>query len=174
MRKRAQDDLADWRRQNENRAAPFPHVYPDLPPKFRRLCRTSRVLYLGEWVGIWLFCVFGVLCLPYVFDKSREVPLWIALPETLFIFTFMIFALLRLIQGQRWRCPSCGKPFPYCRPTRYRDELARRDCLRELEGLHIPCRKPRFCSLVLPGECPRCRKKFWAESGQGEPWEWER
>ena len=36
------------------------------------------------------------------------------------------------------------------------------DCLRELKFRRIPYVQPKFCSLILPSECPYCGKKFFA------------
>lgn len=32
---REEDDFTVWRRQQENRAAPSPYIYPQMPPQFR-------------------------------------------------------------------------------------------------------------------------------------------
>ena len=36
--KKATDDIANWRLQHENMSKPFPCVFPQMPPRFRR-CR---------------------------------------------------------------------------------------------------------------------------------------
>ena len=35
-----------------------------------------------------------------------------------------------------WRCPCCGRPFPYYVPTRG-DKLREKECLMAIQGRHI-------------------------------------
>lgn len=58
--KREEDDFAAWRSRKENQASPFPYVYPDMPPQFRRYHRFTRTLFLLEWVSL-LTLIAGLL-----------------------------------------------------------------------------------------------------------------
>lgn len=58
--KQEEDDFAAWRGQKENQASPFPYVYPDMPPRFRRSRRFTRALFLLEWVSL-LTLIAGLL-----------------------------------------------------------------------------------------------------------------
>lgn len=58
--KREEDDFAAWRSQKENQANPFPHVYPDMPPRFRRCRRFTRTLFFLEWASL-LALIAGLL-----------------------------------------------------------------------------------------------------------------
>ena len=59
--RRKLDDFSEWRRQQENQANPFPYVYPQMPPRFRRCYRFSRTLFLIEWGSSLLFAFGGVV-----------------------------------------------------------------------------------------------------------------
>ena len=58
--RREEDDFTAWRSQKENQASPFPYVYPDMPPRFRRCRRFTRMLFLLEWASL-LTLIAGLL-----------------------------------------------------------------------------------------------------------------
>lgn len=71
------------------------------------------------------------------------------------------FRLLQLTPRLYWHCSVCRERFPYYKPTRYGNHLVGEDCLRELKFRRISYVQPKFCSLILPSECPYCGKKFF-------------
>ena len=55
--KRPTDDIANWRLQQENTSKPFPYVFPQMPPRFRRCCAFAKAVFLIQWG---CFAAFGV------------------------------------------------------------------------------------------------------------------
>ena len=69
--------------------------------------------------------------------------------------------LLRKTAKLFWRCPCCRQPFPYYAPDGRVDALREKDCYASLRHLRIPYVKTKLCPLVIPSECPSCRRKFF-------------
>ena len=160
MRRQVGDDLADWSLRQTNQAAPFPRVYPQMPPRFRRCCRWMRVGTLLELLFLLLFllsvlgmCVLTLLkaegTWPVLSGALAALPLWWG------------FRLVRLTPKFFWHCPSCGQPFPYYAPLLRGDVLREGDCQHEMEHLRIGYVRRKLCPLVVPSVCPRCREKFF-------------
>lgn len=174
--KRIIDDMAGWRLRQENQAKPFPYVFPQMPPRFRLCCGFARGLFLLEWGCIWALVLGGSAAVIVMLLRGTDALLegW---PERLLILLFFVLLplgvlcrFLRHTPGRFWRCPCCGKPFPYyAPPLRGRDELKREACLYELEQLRIRSVKKRFCPLVVPSVCPACRCKFFDMGGSEGP-----
>ena len=164
--KKEQDDMREWMTQRANRAQPFSYTYPELPPRFRRWCGISRFLCLAEfWSGniaALSLLVMGVLHWLLGRPASDGTLAVFALLSGLFFVLWWAFRLLRLTPRLYWHCPVCRERFPYYKPARYSVHLAKEDCLRELKFRRIPYVQPKFCSLILPSECPYCGKKFFA------------
>lgn len=168
--KQQSDDMLEWMTQRNNRAQSFPYTYPQLPPLFRRYCRISKFLYLARfWTGImWMLGLLAVGVLHWLFGRSASdgTTAVCILLSILFLVLWYVIRLLQLTPRLYWHCPVCQGKFPYYKPARYRDNMVQEDCLRELKFLHIPYVQPKFCLLILPSECPYCRKKFFAQ-GEG-------
>lgn len=164
--KRNWDDMQEWTTQRTNLAEPFFCTYPELPPQFRRWCGISKFLCLaGVWAGgiaALGLLVVGVLHWLLGRPASDGTLAVFALLSGLPFLLWWVFRLLRLTPRLYWRCPVCRERFPYYKPVRYSDHLVREDCLRELKFRRIPYVQPKFCSLILPSECPYCGKKFFA------------
>lgn len=60
-----------------------------------------------------------------------------------------------------WRCPCCRRPFPCYTPEGRGEALRERECCEALLQTGIGAVKPRLCPLVIPSECPWCRRKFF-------------
>ena len=169
--KRSCDDIADWRLQQENRSKPFPYVFPQMPPRFRRCCAFAKAVFLIQWGCFAVFCLGSmVMFVPVVvFGKDME---WSVMTDhhPLLALLILIIAIslplsfLAVSFGFTpklfWRCSCCGYPFPYYVPTRG-DNLKGKECLMAIKGLHIQYAKPKFCPLIIPSVCPECRCKFF-------------
>ena len=57
MMRKPTDDIANWRLQQENTSKPFPYVFPQMPPRFRRCCALAKAVFLIQWG---CFAAFGV------------------------------------------------------------------------------------------------------------------
>lgn len=161
------DDMREWAAQRNNRAQPFPYTYPQMPPQFRRCKCISKFLLLAEYVAdvIAMLSLLAVGVLHWLFGGSITDGA-VVVCALLFMLTFplwFLFRLLRCTPRLYWHCPGCKEKFPYYKPVRYRDVLVHEECLREMKFLHIPYVQPKLCPLIIPSECPYCRKKFWAQ-----------
>lgn len=167
--KKAADDIANWRLQQENLSKPFPYVFPQMPSRFRRCRRFVRALFLIERGSIWLFVLGSVLALSLMLLRGRgallENSIFLRPTAALFFVLLPLSVLCRLLRNTPkffWHCPCCGQPFPYyAPPLRGLDELKEAECLHSMEYLHIKYVKTRFCPLILPSVCPECRCKFF-------------
>ncbi len=169
--KRATDDFSNWRLQQENMSKPFPYVFPQMPPRFRRCCAFMKTVFLIQWGCFAAFCVCGmVLFIPVViWGKNTEMS---AMIENMpFLSFFIVAATISLpisfaaipfgfAPKLFWRCPCCGHPFPYYVPTRG-DNLKEKECLLTIKGQHIKYAKLKHCPLIIPSVCPACRCKFF-------------
>ena len=72
--KRATDDFSNWRLQQKNMSKPFPYVFPQMPPRFRRCCAFMKTVFLIQWGCFAVFCICGmVLFIPIViWGKNME------------------------------------------------------------------------------------------------------
>ena len=67
MIRKPTDDIANWRLQQENRSKPFPYVFPQMPPRFRRCCAFAKAVFLIQWGCFAVSCVCSmVLFIPMV------------------------------------------------------------------------------------------------------------
>lgn len=164
--KRERDGLQEWYIQREHRAEPYPCAFPETPPRLRRRVRAGRCLYL-LWLGGWALWLGSLLtCAPF-WLMGWNAPPWpleaagLAGPPVC-----LLLSLLRRTPRLFWRCPQCGQPFPYYTPGRG-DTLKNRACLNRMDDAHLFHHRPRLCPLVVPCECPRCRKKFYRPPEDG-------
>ena len=97
--RREEDDFTAWRRQQTNQAAPFPYVYPQMPPRFRWCCRFAQTLFLIEWGGYGALVLSTLSAGVAVLFWGRE-----ALLEgvTALLLTLVFFVLLPLSFLARW------------------------------------------------------------------------
>lgn len=173
--KRPMDDIAKWRLQQENMSKPFPYVFPQMPPGFRRRCAFAKAVFLTQW-GCFavLFLVGMALFVPVVIlgkdvewstmtDSNPFLGFLILIAALLFLLCFLA-VLFGFTPRIFWRCPRCGHPFPYYVPTRG-DNLRRKECLLAIEGMHIKYVKPKFCPLIIPSVCPECKCRFFEMAG---------
>ena len=168
--KRKLDDFSEWRRQQENQATPFPYVYPQMPPRFRRCYRFTRTLFLIEWGSNLLFAFGGVVAFVLMLFRGKEALLEdsvaFVLIAALFFILLPLWFLCRWLRNTPkffWHCPCCGQPFPYYAPPLLRgmDNLKEAECLYSMERLRIKYVKTRFCPLIIPSVCPECKYKFF-------------
>ena len=167
--KKAADDIVNWRLQQENLSKPFPYVFPQMPPRFRRCRRIVRALFLIEWGSIGLFVLGSMHVFFLMLLRGREVLLensrFLRLAAALFLVLLPLSLLCRWLRNTPklfWHCPCCGQPFPYyAPPLRGLDELKEAECLHSMEHLHMKYVKTRFCPLLFPSVCPECRCKFF-------------
>ena len=157
--KRETDDLVEWSRGRANRAEPYPYVFPQMPPRFRRCCGLMRALLLLEYGSAALFAVSCLVAVPYVHREAP--PPVLSAVVLLSVPLAMLFWFLQRIPRFFWRCRCCGQPFPYYAPTRGGDGWKNKDCLNKLNFKHIPYYRPRLCPLAVPSSCPECGKKFF-------------
>ena len=171
--KRTADDIANWKLQQENMSKPFPYVFPQMPPRFRRYYGFTKVLFLMEWGCIWTVD-FGVIMGGAVMlfrgaGAFREGSMALLMGLVLFVPIPLYFLCrwLRNTPKHFWHCPCCGQPFPYYAPPLLRgsDELKEADCLYSMEHLRIKYVKTRFCPLIAPSVCPDCKCKFFDMGG---------
>ena len=67
MMRKPTDDIANWRLQQENTSKPFPYVFPQMPPRFRRCCAFAKAVFLIQWGCFAASCVCSmVLFIPVV------------------------------------------------------------------------------------------------------------
>lgn len=151
--------LRKWRIQKKNEAQDFVYIFPEMPVFFRVQRAVNRGLILlerfFEAVCILGLIVFGISL--NLFDIDQPL---LEMSVPLSIFMAFICIILRIIQGFAWRCPYCGRGFPYYGAGRGR-KLKRAEAFLQMKSLGIEYDEPRFCSLILPGVCPHCRKKFY-------------
>lgn len=165
--RREQDDFTVWKRQQENRATPASFVYPQMPPRFRRCRRFAQALFVVEW-GLLLTMFAGLLLGGAVMLFRGIEASWGDLEALItFLMCFVplllrfFIRLLRKTAKLFWRCPCCRQPFPYYAPDGRVDALREKDCYASLRHLRIPYVKTKLCPLVIPSECPSCRRKFF-------------
>ena len=171
MMRKPTDDIANWRLQQENTSKPFPYVFPQMPPRFRRCCAFAKAVFLIQWG---CFAAFGVcsmvLFIPVVI-WGRGMGMSAMIENKPFLAFFIVVAAISLpiffaavpfgfTPKLFWRCPCCGHPFPYYVPKRG-DNLKEKECLRNIEWRHIKYAKLKFCPLIIPSVCPECRCKFF-------------
>lgn len=162
--KRIEDDFAEWRLQQENQSKPFPYIFPQMPPRFRRCCRLLTGLCFLEKGCIALNILsilveFLLMCFHLDGTTVSRALCAVILGSILLMFVCM---LLRHTPKFFWRCPNCGKHFPYyAPPLRGQDERKESDCVFEMKHLRIRYVKAKFCPLVVPSACPECRAKFF-------------
>ena len=168
--KKATDDIANWRLQQENMSKPFPYVFPQMPPRFRRCRRFIRTLFLIEWGSILLFVFGSVVAFVLMLFRGKEALLEdsvaFVLIAALFFVLLPLWFLCRWLRNTPkffWHCPYCGQPFPYYAPPLLRgmDDLKEADCLYSMEHLHIKYVKTKFCPLIIPSVCSECKYKFF-------------
>lgn len=166
--KRKDDDFQEWCIQREHRAEPYPCPYPGTPPRLRWRVRAGRGLYV-LWLGSWLLWLGSLLASsPFMVLGWNLPPAPLAVLGLIGPFVCLLCSLLRRTPRLFWRCPWCGQPFPYYTPGRG-DTLKNRACLHRLDDLHMFHHKPRLCPLVVPSECPQCRKKYYRPPEDGAP-----
>ena len=165
------DDIANWRLQQENKSKPFPYVFPQMPPRFRRCCAFAGAVLLIRWGCCAVLCICSmVLFIPVViWGRNMEMSAMIE-NEPFLAFFIAAYAMSLLISFAAvplgftprlfWRCPCCGHPFPYYVPTRG-DNLKEKECLLDIKGQHIRYAKLKFCPLIIPSVCPECKCKFF-------------
>lgn len=165
--KREEDDFAAWRRQQENRATPSSYVYPQMPPRFRWCRRFAQTLFVVELGAFFVLCFMGLIAVPIVLiqGEARFLDSWIfPLMEPL-LFTFLPLGFLcrwlRHTAKPLWHCPCCGQPFPYYAPDGRHEEMREKECYYTLWQMRIGYVKTKLCPLVIPSECPSCRRKFF-------------
>ena len=167
--RRKEDDFAAYRQQQNNRAAPFSYIYPQMPPRFRWCRRFAQALFLIEWGGFVALVLSnfpaGVVAL--LWGKKALLEGVGAMAFLLSMVSFVLLPLAFLARWLRhtaklfWHCPCCGQPFPYYAPDGRHEEMRNRECCYTLRQMRIGYVKTKLCPLVIPSECPACRQKFF-------------
>lgn len=158
------DDFTVWRIRKDHLKEPFPYVFPDLPPRFRRLRALSRGVFLMQ-LGSSVVAIAGLLLSGiFFFGRETEPPAFLEATVFCSIFLAFLFTLLRFLPGIFWRCPCCKTKFPYYVPARYSDALRGKACISALEVQRIFFFKPRCCPLIFPSVCPVCKRKFFQKT----------
>ena len=171
MMRKPTDDIANWRLQQENTSKPFPYVFPQMPPRFRRCCAFAKAVFLIQWGCFAASCVCSMVLFIPVVIWGRNMGMSAMIENRPFLAFFIVVAAISLLiffaavpfgftPKLFWRCPCCGHPFPYYVPTRG-DNLKEKECLRSMEGRHIKYVKLKFCPLIIPSVCPECKCKFF-------------
>lgn len=150
--------LRKWRIQKKNEAQDFVYTFPKLPAFFRVQRAVNRGLILLERLSE-AVCILGLIVFGISLDLFDIDQPFLETIISLSIFMAIICIILRVIQGFTWRCPYCGKGFPYYGVGRAR-ELKRVEVFQQMKCLG-GYDELRFCSLILPGVCPNCKKKFY-------------
>ena len=163
--KREEDDFSAWRQRQKNQAAPFFYVYPQMPPRFRWCRRFAQALFVVEWGACWMFflgsipILFLVAVVPLLQGKEAG-----TLPVNYLLLLLPLRFLARWLRHTTkffWHCPCCGQPFPYYAPDGRHEEMREKECYHTLWQLRIGYVKTRLCPLVIPSECPACKRKFF-------------
>ena len=173
--KRAADDFSSWRLQQENMSKPFPYLFPQMPPRFRRCCAFMKAVFLIQWGCFATFCTCSIVLFVPVVIGGKNMEMGAMIESKPFLAFFIVAAAVSLpiffaaipfgfTPKAFWRCPCCGQPFPYYAPTRG-DSLKRKECLQTMKEHHIKYAKVRFCPLILPSVCPECKCKFFEMTG---------
>ncbi len=160
--KRAMGDLEVWTEQRENEAKPFPYTYPQMPPRLRRCCGWFNALFLLEWCGGGLMILPGAVgCILLVAPQAGQMFDLAAAVGVTGLVLFLTCRLMRRTPRLFWHCPCCGAAFPYYAPSHFSDVLKEAEKLQEMDHLRIPYVKTKFCPLVVPSVCPKCRATFF-------------
>ncbi len=133
------------KRPEDDIASPFPYVFPQMPPRFRRCRFLIQTLFWMEWLSYLtiyftgLIAVLGMLFLGFFCRWMRHTPRFF------------------------WHCPCCGSPFPYYAPPLLRgmDDLKEADRLHFMESKRIRYVKTSTCPLIIPSVCPECKCRFF-------------
>lgn len=96
MMRKPTDDIANWRLQQENTSKPFPYVFPQMPPRFRRCCAFAKAVFLIQWG---CFAAFGVcsmvLFIPVVI-WGKDMGMSAMIENKLFLAFFIVVAAISL------------------------------------------------------------------------------
>ena len=163
------------RKPMDDMAKPFPYVFPQMPPRFRRCRAFAKAVFLMQWGCFAVFClctmVLSVLLIALGGDMEgsavtdRHPFLGFLVPiAAVSLLLFFLAVPIGFAPRLFWRCPCCGRPFPYYVPTRG-DKLREKECLMAIRGLHIKYVKRKFCPLVIPSACPGCGCRFFEVDG---------
>lgn len=117
MRKHQTDDFADWRLRQENTSKPFPYVFPQMPPRFRRCCAFAKAVFLIQWGGFAIFALGSIILfvLAVVWDMElntltdgRPLLSLLVLAAAVSLLLYFLAFPFRLAPKLYWRCPCCG------------------------------------------------------------------
>ena len=165
--KQEEDDFTAWRQQKTNQATPALYIYPQIPPRFRWCRRFAQTLFLIEWGGFGALVLStlpaGVVALFWGKEALLEGVMALLLTLVFFVLLPLSFLArwLRHTAKFFWHCPCCGQPFPYYAPDGRHEEMREKECYCTLQQMRIGYVKKKLCPLVLPSECPACRRKFF-------------
>lgn len=161
------DYLRKWQRKKKNEAQDYTYEYPGLPPYVRIHRAVNRCLFFLKWFSgysciVYLLAAGGV---QYFFGKEV-----FGISFIVFMVIFFVSFVLLFVEETAWRCTGCGKGFPYYSVGRSRI-LKREDVMNSIMCSGIEYMKPRCCTLILPCECPYCKKKYFKKSAVSIPGE---
>lgn len=95
--KRPTDDIANWRLQQENTSKPFPYVFPQMPPRFRRCCAFAKAVFLIQWGCFAVSCVCSMVLFILVVIWGRNMGLSAMIENRPFLAFFIMVAAISLL-----------------------------------------------------------------------------
>ena len=113
----------------DDMAKPFPYVFPQMPPRFRRCRAFAKAVFLMQWgcfaVFFFFFMVLSVQLIVLGGDLEGSAvtgghPFLGFLVPVAAVSLLLFFLAVPIGFAPRlfWRCPCRGRPFPYYVPTR--------------------------------------------------------
>ena len=97
MMRKPTDDIANWRLQQENTSKPFPYVFPQMPPRFRRCCAFAKAVFLIQWGCFAASCVCSMVLFIPVVIWGRNMGMSAMIENRPFLAFFIVVAAISLL-----------------------------------------------------------------------------
>ena len=97
MMRKPTDDIANWRLQQENTSKPFPYVFPQMPPRFRRCCAFAKAVFLIQWGCFAASCVCSMELFIPVVIWGRNMGMSAMIENRPFLAFFIVVAAISLL-----------------------------------------------------------------------------
>ena len=95
--RRPTGDITNWRLQQENTSKPFPYVFPQMPPRFRRCCAFAKAVFLIQWGCFAAFCVCSMVLFIPVVIWGRNMRMSAMIKNRPFLAFFIVVAAISLL-----------------------------------------------------------------------------